>query len=141
MPLQIKTRVRAKHQWQQKGKPTSFVDLDEDYVKEVLTGTQQLTRRKVLSLVMTQYDPLGLLSPLMVQAKLLLRSLYGKGKETAWDTPLPQEQARKWASLLAEANRCPELEFPRSLRPEGGAVAEVVAFWDGSLEAHGACVY
>ena len=41
----------------------------------------------VLSLVMTQYDPLGLVSPLLVHAKILLRRLYGQA-ELDWDDPL-----------------------------------------------------
>merc|ERR1711867_372604 len=107
----------------------------------VEVGEQVLTRRRVLSLVMSQYDPLGLLSPLMVQAKLLLRELYGKGKEGAWDTPLPREQVVKWSALISEAQRTPHIVFPRQLSPQGGEHPELISFWDGSLSAYGACSY
>ena len=59
----------------------------------MLDGEKVLTRRKVLALLMSQYDPLGLMVPLLLRAKILLRSLYGKGKEKNWDKPLSQEQA------------------------------------------------
>merc|ERR1711867_349465 len=110
--LKLRTTIRARTQKRQKGKPTDFQSLDDDFVEEVLTGQQVLTRRKVLSLLMSQYDPLGSLAPLLVQAKLILRDLYGKGKEQQWDPPLPAEQARKWSNLIREAKRCPEIAFP-----------------------------
>ena len=90
---------------------------------------------------MSQYDPLGLLAPLLVQAKLLLRNLYGKGREMAWDVPLPREQAVAWADLIKKAQHCPEISFPRSISPLSGVDPEIIAFWDGSLSAHGACLY
>ena len=139
--MKIRTTIRAKQQRVQRGKPTSYIALDEDFCEEVLLGTETLTRRKVLSLVMSQYDPLGLLAPLLLQAKLLIHCLYGKGQEAAWDKPLDDEQAAKWAALLQEANKCPDIEFPRQLTPAGGERPHVIGFWDGSLEAFGACLY
>merc|ERR1711867_169601 len=139
--MQLRTTIRARTQKKAKGKATEFVEMNDDYVEEVVTGQHLLARRKVLSLVMSQYDPLGLLAPLLVQAKLLLRELYGKGVEVGWDTPLPQLQARQWARLITEAHGSPAVVFPRQLSPVGGEAPGLVMFWDGSLVAHGACVY
>ena len=94
--MEIRTKVRARHQKQQRGKATSFVSLDEAFVDEVEEGSKVLTRRKVLSMIMSQYDLLGLLAPLLLQAKLLMRELYGKGCEISWDSPIPAAQAAKW---------------------------------------------
>ena len=137
----LRTTIRARHQKQERGKASQFISLDEEFVSEVLTGNQPLTKRKILGLVMSQYDPLGLLSPLLIQAKLLLRQLYGKDKENNWDLPLSPEAAQEWTTLITAANQCPGVEFPRQLSPEEGEVPEIISFWDGSLAAHGACVY
>ena len=42
--MQLRTTIRASTQKKQKGKPVSFQNLDDDFVKEVLTGQQTLTR-------------------------------------------------------------------------------------------------
>ena len=139
--MSVKTTIRAKHQRQQRGKATQTVDWDDDFAEEILTGDRELTRRKVLALVMSQYDPLGLLAPLLVRAKVLLRSLYGKGEELKWDTPLAKDQAEKWARLIKEANHMPVIPFKRQLQPENVDPPLLIAFWDGSLTAYGACVY
>ena len=36
-----------------------------------------LTKRMLLGFVMSQYDPMGLICPLLVKLKIMLRSLYG----------------------------------------------------------------
>ena len=47
-------------------------------------GTRSLTLRCVLSWTMGIYDPLGLVSPLVLWDKVLLRRLQGKGKPLPW---------------------------------------------------------
>ena len=47
------------------------------------------TRRILLGFVMAQYDPMGLLSPLLVILKIQLRKLYGPEVDLAWDDPVP----------------------------------------------------
>ena len=53
---------------------------------EVLSIAKGLTQCKVLALVMSQYDPLGLMVPLLLRAKILLRLLYGNGQDNMWDS-------------------------------------------------------
>ena len=44
-------------------------------------------------------------------------------------------------SLISEARNTPLIVFARQLSPVEGEAPEIVSFWDGSLSAHGACVY
>ena len=46
--------------------------LTKEDIMSMKSGEMKLTERMVLSLVMVQYDPLGLISPLLVEAKILL---------------------------------------------------------------------
>ena len=90
---------------------------------------------------MSQYDPFGRLSPILLRAKLLLRSLYEKGVQMTWDQPLTAAQNKGWINFLEDAGKMKPIIVPRSLHPKDGKVADVVAFWDGSMLALGTCMY
>ena len=64
--------------------------LGEKEVKEIKLGEKELSKRAVLSFLMGNFDPLGLLSPLVVRGKILLRRLYGPDSSLGWDDPLPK---------------------------------------------------
>ena len=67
------------------------ITLCEEDITQIRQQRRILTKRMVLSLVMGQYDPLGLICPVMVRAKILLRRLYGmQMKDLGWDDPLPK---------------------------------------------------
>merc|ERR1711867_349694 len=51
-------------------------EVTEEWLENLRTGQLTLTKRRVLTFVMSQYDPLGLGSPVMLAAKILLRKLY-----------------------------------------------------------------
>ena len=90
---------------------------------------------------MAQYNLLGLLLPLTISLKLMLRKLYSSELSLSWTDPLPQEEQRKWTVALQAIMSMSPVTFPRSVRPKGASLPWVVAFWDGSLEAYGTTVY
>ena len=67
------------------------------------------TKRGILTNLAKVYDPLGIVSPVMLEGKLLYRDTCDQKK--AWDAPLPEEiadQWRKWERGLpkAESVKC-----------------------------------
>jgi len=54
-----------------------------------------LTKRLLLSQVNGIYDPMGLASPFVVRAKILLRKL--GSLKLDWDEAIPEEERNKWA--------------------------------------------
>lgn len=64
----------------------SFVQLSE-YAK-----TMEITKRSVLRLTAKVFDPLGLVSPFVIQLKILFQTLCAGKLE--WDTPLSGELLR-----------------------------------------------
>ena len=61
-------------------------------VSKLQAGVLMFTRRHALSMVMSLYDPLGLVGPALVSGKLLLRRLYSPETVTSWDQDLPREE-------------------------------------------------
>ena len=47
------------------------------------------TKRLILRLSATVYDPLGLISPFTIRARTILQALWGENLE--WDTPVPEK--------------------------------------------------
>ena len=116
-------------------------DLTLDSVADL--KAESLTKARLVGFVNGIYDPTGMLSPITVKFKLELRKLFKK--ETAsleWDAPIPLENQEAWAKLLEETLRLPTVVIPRSVKPPGtfGRPA-LYAFFDGSTDAYGTCVY
>ena len=53
-----------------------------------LKGDKPITQRKILSMVSAVFDPLGLVVPFTVQARLLLKEIWRISGQQ-WDDPLP----------------------------------------------------
>ncbi|KRX49588.1 hypothetical protein T09_1788 [Trichinella sp. T9] len=67
---------------------------------------EQDTKRTLLSLAATIFDPLGYLTPFTVRAKMLLQLLWQEG--TSWDDPLPvpvEAVWRNWKGELADLSQ------------------------------------
>ena len=87
------------------------------------------------------YDPLGLISPVVLQGKILFQEAVRL--RLGWDDPVPPDLASKWRAWLLSLEHLSELEFPRCIIPSGygdGAL-EVHHFADASMAGYGACSY
>ena len=68
-----------------------------------------ITQRKVLSRVSGVFDPLGLLGPYTIKARLLLKKIWGLKGQASWDTPLPTElteEFKDWQAGLKDLKDC-----------------------------------
>ena len=78
--------------------------------KLVHDDSWRYTKRKVLSLVSSVYDPLGWVSPLTVRGKIFLQTLW---KEImGWDQTLNPEQIKVIRDILVDLRRVDEFIFP-----------------------------
>ena len=101
-----------------------------------------LTRRMLLAFVMSQYDPMGLICPLNIKLKIMLRSLYGPGVNLGWDEQIPEEHHRSWFEILTLFLQLKEIVLNRAVNPEGAVGSpELIGFADGSLEAYACAIY
>ena len=70
-----------------------------------------VTKREILSESAQIYDPLGLLTPITVKAKLLLQTLWRKKVDL--DEPLDQEIRDKWLSIATDIQEATHIVYPR----------------------------
>ena len=111
---------------------------------------QVLTRRMVLSQAARIYDPLGLITPVTLKAKLLLRSLVSTSvttesdgpKSIDCDSPISEECRDEWKQFFIDLFQLEGVTFVRCFKPLGAiGEAVLVIFSDASNQAYGACAY
>ncbi|KAK9702016.1 Pao retrotransposon peptidase [Popillia japonica] len=59
-----------------------------------MLATKIITKRQVLSAISKIFDPLGLIGPVTIQAKILMQKLWQSKAE--WDDPIPNELNTTW---------------------------------------------
>ena len=98
------------------------------------------TKRNVISTESKFYDPLGVISPIVVQFKILFQKLCKERRD--WDDPLEGSCKSTWQRLVAQLQASKPIIFPRCYYNgiEGEIIAnELHGFCDAS--AYGAVVY
>ncbi|KAJ8032137.1 hypothetical protein HOLleu_25575 [Holothuria leucospilota] len=114
----------------------------KDNVKTFKEVPEILTKRICLSKINSVYDPLGLLTPVTVRAKILLRKLWGAKLE--WDEPISDTARSGWVELFEDLSNSSQLEFKRCVKPrdaEPGVLPTLVMFSDASEQALGTAAY
>ena len=101
-----------------------------------------MTKRMVMSLLSSQYDPLGLASVFLAKYKIFLAKLF-KIPEYDWNVPLKDEHNKKALGLVKQMIEATENgpKFERSNKPEGYKLTKLVVFVDASTIALQAVVY
>ncbi|XP_053686390.1 uncharacterized protein LOC128735933 [Sabethes cyaneus] len=97
------------------------------------------TKRQVLSLVASMFDPLGLVAPVVLVGKLLMRELWNYNLD--WDECIPAELEKDWKYFLECISEVSTLLIPRQVIDKGAIAYEIHGFADASQHAYGACVY
>ena len=129
-----------------------YWDLGSDsFTFRVTPPERPFTRRGVLSVINSVYDPLGLAAPVVINGKQLLQKLVVMGKKTGsqsvplgWDDPLPEKLMNQWQRWKEDLINLESVSVPRCYRPKevkGIKRAELHAFGDASQDAVAAAVY
>ncbi len=106
------------------------------------TIANPFTRCGVLSTVNSVFDPLGLLAPVTIQGRALLREL--TSEQSDWDTFLPEDKLSKWEAWRDSLQDLEQLHVPRTYTTTSLIEAvhtELCVFSDASTKAIGAVVY
>ena len=103
---------------------------------------QPATRRGILSVVSSVYDPLGFLAPFIFVAKVLLQHLCRS--KLGWGDQIPEDALQRWKNWLAMPPKLEELLVDRCLIPKDfGEIAstQMHHFSDASRQGYGAVWY
>ncbi|XP_058828601.1 uncharacterized protein LOC131688414 [Topomyia yanbarensis] len=76
-----------------------------------------LTKRNVMSYIAQIFDPLGLVGPTVMKAKLFMQCLWAlksaNNKRYEWDQPLPQKLQNEWKQFHTTIDLLRQLKIPR----------------------------
>ena len=144
----------------QRAKGVKTLDLDRDQLpmeralgaqwnveQDIFTFSMEVkphsvTRRGILSIVSSMYDPLGFLAPVILPAKQILQSLCKT--KLGWDDQIPQETAQVWQRWLNELALLDTFNINKSFAPKDfGEItaAQLHHFCDASEVGYGLVSY
>ncbi|KAJ8962545.1 hypothetical protein NQ318_000937 [Aromia moschata] len=69
------------------------------------------SKRVILSIISQIFDPLGLLGPIIITAKILLQKLWQE--KISWDEAIPQNLQTIWSQFLVELTAINNISIPR----------------------------
>lgn len=100
----------------------------------------KFTKRNFLSKIATLFDPLGLIAPFTIRAKVLLKEMWTSGLD--WDDSLDETLVNKSRELFRELQELRCLKIPRCLQLDEDIISTTIhTFVDASQEAYGSVVY
>lgn len=97
------------------------------------------TKRTILSQISKIFDPLGLLGPVIITAKILLQEIWSENLD--WDDILPKQILLKWQCLKQQLKHLAKFQIPRYIIETNVEIVELHVFSDASLAAYGTCAY
>ena len=108
--------------------------------KEILSFSRSPTKREVLAVIMSVFDPFGFLANFVIHGKLLMQQVWKANIE--WDQKLPENLFVKWKLWFGEMYKVKSFGVPRCYDPTFlNENAELHIFVDASEEAMAAVAY
>ncbi|XP_040074171.1 uncharacterized protein LOC120846480 [Ixodes scapularis] len=99
-------------------------------------------KRSILKAASGVFDPLRLIAPFVLMAKLLFQKLWLIGMN--WDEVLPPELVNEWHAWTTDLVQLHSLKVPRYIRRgvlAGARKMQLHVFVDASMKAYGSCAY
>ncbi|XP_062714101.1 uncharacterized protein LOC134290893 [Aedes albopictus] len=109
----------------------------------LLTGVIVPTKRQVLRVVMSHFDPLGIVATYTVHGKILIQDVWRS--RVSWDDPITAEDFESWQRWVKLVPNLTQVEIPRCYFPNYDPASydsiEIHVFVDASLKAYCAAAY
>ncbi|XP_043262458.1 uncharacterized protein LOC122403168 [Colletes gigas] len=109
------------------------------YSVKTLSSTHHVTKRSISSETARIYDPLGLLAPVIITAKIMLQKIWTM--KIDWDESLPMSIHTEWMQYYRQLPVLNNITFNRKTVIDSAIKTELHGFCDASERAYGACLY
>lgn len=110
---------------------------------ETFIGTKTPTKRELLKMLMTIYDPLGLIGHYLMYLKIVLQEVWRSG--VGWDEEIQPLQISKWSNWLSRLPEIQHLKIPRcylqSFKNYNDLDVQLHTFADASENGYAAVSY
>lgn len=100
---------------------------------------KRITKRIVLSEIAHLFDPLGIISPVVIKAKIMLQELWQLNLD--WDAAVPMAFETQWRQFRTSLGELNSVTIPRHVQSANPEVKQIHVFSDASGKAYGAAVY
>lgn len=118
-------------------------NVQEDRIKFDVKMESQVavTRRGMLSVLSSLYDPLGLMSPVLITGKVLFQDV--TRMKFHWDRVVPSDIQMKWFQWINSLQALAAVSVQRCVKPSkfDDAAMELHHFSDANERAYGCCSY
>lgn len=106
-----------------------------------MDGSRRPTKREMLSVAMSIFDPFGLLADFLLPTKTILQELWRRGVE--WDEPISEDVDARWQDWRSQVENTRRVRIPRCYSPFilCGRGVQLHVFADASEEAFAAVAY
>lgn len=105
-----------------------------------LEKNDAVSKRAILSEMSKLFDPLGLLGPAIVLAKLVLQDIWYAGIH--WNETVSPDIVSRWTKFKSQLTYLNQLKIPRCVKiGKGPQHIQIHRFCDASQRAFGACAY
>ncbi|XP_057377943.1 uncharacterized protein LOC130699905 [Daphnia carinata] len=114
----------------------------DEFLFRFKPSNEAQSKRSILAAVASIYDPLGLLVPVVLVAKIILQDIWRL--KSGWDEVLPADILNRWGRFMEHLPALESLNIPRSLitRPQSAYLSfQLHAFSDASNDGFRVVVF
>lgn len=86
--------------------------MSETFTFRVTAAEKPYTRRGILSVINSLYDSLGVVAPVTIRGKMILRKIVTYSSD--WDSPFPKQYRSEWESWKTELQYLEEVNIRRT---------------------------
>ncbi|XP_070515857.1 uncharacterized protein [Cardiocondyla obscurior] len=101
--------------------------------------SERVTKRTILAEIASIFDPLGLLGPVIVIAKMIMQDTWQM--QSGWEESVSQEIHQRWMDFRHDLIRLKDIRIPRWVGSRNATDMQLHGFCDASEKAYGACIY